>query len=220
MKRTLLLLTLITFCSISSYAQTQMIAHRGAWKNTEVPQNSLASLNKAVEQKAWGSEFDVHLTKDDVLVVTHDNDFYGIDIATATYAELLTKKHPNGEQIPTAEEYLKEGLKQQGTKLIFELKTNRLGKERTLRSVEVAVDLVKSLTAEQQVEYIAFDYDACLHFKKIDPQAKVHYLNSDKSPAELKEAGLDGFDYHLSVLKKNPTWIQEARDLGLKSNVW
>lgn len=204
-----------------SYAQKpHVIAHRGSWKNTAVPQNSLASLNKAIEQGVWGSEFDVHLTKDDILVVTHDNDFYGIDIATATYQELLSKKHPNGESIPTAEAYLKEGLKQKKTKLIFELKTNKLGKERTLKSVHLALDLVKKLKAENAVEFIAFDYDACLEFRKLDKKVKIHYLNGDKTPEQIKEAKLTGVDYHFSLFKKNENWIEDFKKAKLKTNVW
>jgi len=214
----ILMFTIITVSSAT--AQTRVIAHRGAWKNTESPQNSLASLRHAIAQKVWGSEFDVHLTKDDVLVVNHDSDFYGLDIATSTYAELLAKEHPNGEKIPTAEEYLKEGLKQTRTKLIFELKTSRLGKERTLKAAEFSVALVSRIRAKKQVEYIAFDYDACLKIRALDKKAKVHYLNGDKSPSELKDAGLSGFDYHRSVLRKNPDWIPAAKKLKLKSNVW
>lgn len=204
----------------SATAQTKIIAHRGAWKNTEVPQNSLASLREAIQQKAWGAEFDVHLTKDDVLVVNHDHDFYGIDIATATYAELLTKKHPNGEAIPTAEAYLKAGLAQKGTKLIYELKSSKAGKERTLKAARMSVDLVKKLHAEKLVEYILFDYDASVEIKALAPTAKVHYLNGDKSPQEIKAAQLDGIDYNVGVFKKNPNWIQEAKGLKLKTNVW
>jgi len=214
----MLLLTIVM--ASSSMAQTRIIAHRGAWKNTKSPQNSLASLRHAVAQKAWGSEFDVHLTKDDVLVVNHDGDFYGLDIASSTYAELLARQHPNGEKIPTAEEYLKEGLRQKGTKLIFELKTNKLGKERTLKSAALSVALVATLKAKNWVEYIAFDYGACLKIRELDKKAMVHYLNGDKSPMELKNAGLSGFDYHHSVLRSNPDWIPQAKKLRLKSNVW
>lgn len=220
MKKTLVVLALLTIAHFGVMGQTEMIAHRGSWKNTKVPQNSLAALNKSIEQKAWGSEFDVQLTKDDVLVVNHDQDFYGIDIATSTYEELLAKKHPNGESISTAEAYLKEGLKQNGTKLIYELKTNKLGLERTLKSVELTVDLVKKLKAEKQVEYIAFSYDACLKLRELDKEAKVHYLNGDKSPQEIKDSDLSGIDYQLSVYKKHPEWIVEAKKLGLKTNVW
>ncbi|WDF68437.1 glycerophosphodiester phosphodiesterase family protein [Sphingobacterium oryzagri] len=220
MKKSLAILTLFSAISFASFAQTQMIAHRGAWKNTGNPQNSLASLNSAIQLHAWGSEFDVHLTKDDVLVVNHDNDFYGLDIATSTYAELLTKKHPNGESIPTAEAYLKEGLKQKATKLIYELKTNEQGTERTLKAAELSVALVKALKAEKMVEYIAFSYDACVKLRALDKSAMVHYLMGDKTPKEIKDAKLSGIDYHYSIYKKNPTWIKDAKTLKLKTNVW
>ena len=200
--------------------QTKAIAHRGAWKVEGLPQNSIASLHRAIELGCAGTEFDVHLTKDDVLVVNHDNDFYDIDIATATYAELLAKKHPNGEAIPTAEAYLREGMKQKKTKLIYELKTSKLGKERTLHSADLAVQLVKRLGAEDWVEYIAFDYDACKRIIERDPNAKVYYLNGDITPAQAKQDGFAGLDYHINVFKKNPTWITEAHDLGLAINVW
>ena len=220
--RIFLTLTICTMGHIAAaqFIQNQVIAHRGAWKVDNLPENSIASLQRAVELGCAGSEFDVHLTKDGVLVVNHDTDFYGIDIATATYEELLAKKHPNGESIPTAEAYLREGMKQKKTKLIYELKTSKLGKERTLHSVDETLALVKKLGAEDWVEYIAFDYDACIRIHELDPKAKVYYLNGDKTPAEIKKAGLYGIDYHFSVFQKNPTWIQEAHDLGLVVNAW
>lgn len=221
MKPKIIMSFMLILFTAQAFSQTsKMIAHRGSWKNTGSPQNSIASLRDAADHNAWGAEFDVHLTKDGILVVNHDNDFYGIDIATSTYQQLLAKKHPNGESIPTAEEYLKEGLKHKGTKMIFELKTNRLGVERTLESVAKSIELVKRLKAKNQVEYIAFSYDACLEFKKLDNKAKVHYLNGDKSPQEIKDAGLTGIDYNLHVFKKNPIWIDQAKQLGLKTNVW
>lgn len=199
---------------------TKVIAHRGAWKAKSLPQNSLASLNTAIALGCHGSEFDVHLTKDSVLVVNHDADFYGLVIAEATYRELLEKQHPNGERIPTAEAYLKEGMKQTNTKLVFELKTSSKGKERTLASAKKAVELVKYLNAQSYVEYICFDFDAGKLIKTLDPDAEVAYLNGDKTPEEAKAAGYTGLDYHYLVYQKHPTWIQEAKALGLTLNSW
>lgn len=212
------LMTLLIHTGLS--AQTAIIAHRGAWKNTNAPQNSLASLKAAIDQQVWGSEFDVHLTKDDVLVVNHDHDFYGIEIEESTYQELLAKAHPNGEKIPTVEEYLKAGMDQKVTKLIYELKTSRVSKERTLKAAELSIAAVKKMKAEKMVEYIAFDWDACLKLKSLNKKALVHYLNGDKTPAEVKAAKLSGVDYHFNVFKKNPTWIKEFKALKLKTNVW
>src|SRR5690606_18575597 len=156
----LLGLILISNLGLAQSNKNQVIAHRGAWKTDNLPQNSIASLIRAGELKCYGSEFDVHLTKDDVLVVCHDHDFYGMDIEKSTYQELLQKKHPNGESIPTAKEYLLAGKKHKGTKLIYELKASRISKERTLKAAELAVNLVRDMGVSKLVEYIYFDYDA------------------------------------------------------------
>ncbi|NGM60733.1 glycerophosphodiester phosphodiesterase [Sphingobacterium sp. SGG-5] len=214
--------TMILMCAtLGACAQApKIIAHRGAWKNTQAPQNSIASLQKAIEQGVWGSEFDVHLTKDNTLVVCHDQDFYGIDIATATYEELLTKTHPNGEKIPTAEAYLREGLKQKNTRLIFEIKSNKLGVDRTLEATEMCYKLVKKLKAEKEIVFIAFSYPACLKLRELDAKVKIQYLNGDKTPEQLKQDRIYGLDYNAGVLKKNTQYVEQAKKLGIKTNVW
>ncbi len=40
------------------------------------------------------------------------------------------------------------------------------------------------------------------------------------SPQEVKARNWNGIDYHYSVFQKNPTWVKEAKDLGLLVNVW
>ncbi|SDQ52436.1 glycerophosphodiester phosphodiesterase [Virgibacillus salinus] len=49
---------------------TKIIAHRGA--STLAPENTMAAFNLAYEQGAEGIETDVHLTKDNVPVLIHD----------------------------------------------------------------------------------------------------------------------------------------------------
>ena len=243
MKKHIILFAVACMTSVMSYAQNpKIVAHRGAWKNTHVPENSIASLNEAIKQNAWGSEFDVQLTKDDILVVNHNDDFYGIDIATSTYQDLLAKKHNNGESIPTLEAYIKAGMKQNETKLVLELKPSRLGKERTLRAVELTSALVKNLGAQNHVVYISFSYDACLKFHALDKEAHIQFLSfqmpktvsaeqlnnpaysqymaGPKTPQELKDAGLAGFDYHNKLLIEKTAFIKEAKELGLATNVW
>ena len=82
--------TIATAClclaALSIQAQTQVIAHRGYWKAEGSAQNSLASLRKAAEAKVYGSEFDVQMTADGIVVVNHDNTI------PQPYPGLLTSK--------------------------------------------------------------------------------------------------------------------------------
>src|SRR5690606_18000579 len=111
-------------------------------------------------------------------------------------------------------------MKQRKTKLIFEIKTSPLGAERTLETVDKSVELVKKLHADEWVEYILFDYEGAKRVVALDPQAKVYYLNGDVAPAQAKQDGFYGLDYHFQVYRKNTTWIKEAHNLGLIVNAW
>ena len=201
-------------------SETRAIAHRGAWKTQNLPENSIAALNHAIALGCYGSEFDVHMTKDSIPVVNHDPDFMGMDIERSNYADLLSLSLSNGEKIPTLEAYLKEGLKQKVTRLILEIKKAPSGTPRTLELTRKAVAMVKALGGEQQVEYITFDFDSGALASQLSPGSQVAYLNGDKTPLEAKKAGYTSIDYNLNVFKEKPHWIKEAHKEGLTVNVW
>jgi len=203
----------------ASWNKNVVIAHRGAWKKNALPENSIASLKEAIRLGCYGSEFDVHMSSDSILVINHDAEFLGLPIAKQTYQELLTKKHPNGESIPTLEAYLKEGISQKGTKLILELKPSNISTERDLQMTTKAVAMVKKLKATAWVDYISFSYDILRQVKVLQPKGNVAYLAGDVTLEKLKEDKFYGADYHLSVYQKGE-WFVKAKELGLTINAW
>lgn len=215
--------------SMGQTMKNKVIAHRGAWKSETLPQNSLASLSHAIELGCGGSEFDVWMTADGEVVVNHDPTFQGLEVEKLTYKELMRKKHPNGEVLPTLKQYLelgkrqlKNGSKEQPTRLVLEIKTSGISKERTLALTAACVAQVKKTKMDQLVDYICFDYDAGLKVLELDKNAKVSFLSgsAEVTPAQLKKDGYTGFDYHFNVLKSNPEFVTQAKALGLTSNVW
>ncbi|WP_460955382.1 glycerophosphodiester phosphodiesterase [Spirosoma litoris] len=200
------------------FIRNQVIAHRGAWKQSGTTENSLTSLNNAVKLGCMGSEFDVHMSSDSVMFIHHDPAMDGIEIEKTSAADLAKLKLSNGEPLPTLESYLREGMKQNRTRLILEIKTSKTG--RSMALTERVVDMVHHLRAQAWVDYIAFDYDVCKKVKDLDPVAQVSYLNGDKSPEQLAADKLTGFDYHFSVLKKNEAWLQDAKQRHLTTNAW
>ena len=199
---------------------TQVIAHRGAWKNTGVPENSIAALKHAIRLGCYGSEFDVHLSLDSIPFVLHDHSIQGIHIEKTIAAQLSQIKLPNGEFLPTLESYLEAGKNQKSTRLVLEIKSSRISKERSLALAAKCVEMVRKLNVSTITEYIAFDFDVCKKVKELNPSAIVTYLNGDKSPDEIAAAGLDGLDYHFSVYQKNADWLEQAKNKKLITNVW
>ncbi len=215
------LILLISFQVISQKkSTTQVIAHRGAWKNTNVPENSIAALQHAIELKCWGSEFDVHMSSDSVPFILHDHSIQGIHIEKTGAAELSQIKLPNGEPLSTLESYLLAGKNQNTTRLILEIKSSSISKERSLALTKKCVEMVRKLNVASITEYIAFDFDVCKKVKELDPSATVTYLNGDKSPDELVAAGLDGLDYHFSVFQQHEDWLKISKKKKLITNVW
>lgn len=184
-----------------------------------LPQNSIASLREAIRLGCDGAEFDVHLTADDSLVITHDDDFFGKLIEEHTYAQLADKRLSNGEKLPTLQAYLSEGMKQRNTRLFLEVKSSK-DKNRTVQTAEKVVALVLEMGVQNWVDYIAFDYDALLCIRALDPKAQLAYLNGDRSPEEIKQDGISGLDYNHSIYKKHPDWVGHAQQLNLTTNTW
>ena len=85
---------------------------------------------------------------------------------------------------------------------------------------EKVVKLVKELKADALTVYISFDYDILKRIIELDPKASTQYLNGDKSPAQLKADRIDGADYHFTVFKKNPDWIEQAKKNKIILNAW
>lgn len=215
---------LIAACNPSKYitfSANKTIAHRGAWKTDTLPQNSIASLRKAIELKTAGSEFDVRMTKDEVLVINHDPLFFEDTIELKSYKELSQHRLKNGEKLPTLKDYLSAGKKNNTqTRLVVEVKPSLVEKTQGIRAAEKSVALIQKMKLQNLVVYISFDYEILKRIHAIDPAAITQYLTGDKTPAELKADGITGADYHLNVYRDYPEWIAELKEGGMILNAW
>ena len=194
---------------VSSYRN--IIAHRGYWGGS-VPENSRASLQRALALNIYGTEFDIHETKDGIIVVNHDATFGGKEISTSTYRELCKRGLTNGEKIPLLSDFLAiyQNAKT-SVKLIIELKNC---------SVEKVVNLVDEYHLQDQVEYISFSLAYCQQLAALHYGNKTFYLSGDLAPLKLKKLGILGFDYQVAVLQTHPEWIKEALENGMRPMVW
>lgn len=202
-------------------AQPKVISHRGYWTAPNSAQNSLASFTKADSVGVFGSEIDVWLTADDKLIVNHDRVYKGTDInmEKSTLKEITSIVLPNGENIPTLDAYLRLVAAKPDTRLILEMKSLSDLKREDL-AAEKIVKALRKYNLLDRTDIIAFSINACLAFKKLMPDGRIFYLNGDLAPRSIKKLGLTGIDYSMSVLRKNPKWVEQAHKEGLEVNVW
>ena len=200
----------------------EICAHRGFWQCEEAgyAQNSVASLSQAQANGFWGSEFDVHLTADSVVVVNHDPTLNHLRISSHTYRELLSQRLRNGESIPTLYEYLDQGAASP-CMLVLEIKPQPTVEATLLLAASCEQALrAHGLLDPSRVMFISFSYDACLWVAQHLPDFDNQYLDGDKDPETLHADGIRGLDYHYSVFQKHPDWVARAHALGMSVNAW
>ena len=210
---------LVTFSLTSITAQTKIIAHRGYWEIEGSTQNSISSLRNAQEFGVYGSEFDVWITYDNVLIVYHDTEIEGKKIEDTPYSQIKDFRLKNGERLPTLEEYLLQGKKNKKTKLILDLKPHS-SKEKEDRAVAAIVKMVEKVGMKKQTDYISQSLNVCKELVRLSPKANVSYCRGDMSPKELKSFKITGIDYPVNVLKKNRSWIDEAKKLKMTVTIF
>ena len=226
MKKYSLLVILIALvsCAPKGFHDNHVIAHRGAWKDTGLPQNSLASFKAAAEMGCHGSECDVWLTADDSLVVYHDAKRDGKRIEEMTYEEVISVELSNGEVIPTLREYIMFSKGYPRTKLIIDLKTHQ-EPARTVRMFEKVHYLVQELGHNEYVEYLIGYLPAYKDFSKLTDRP-VAYLgsyrkeNPQMNPDSVAAYGLKYLDYHYAHYVAHPEWVGTFKNEGVHLNAW
>lgn len=142
----------------------------------------------AIDHGIDGLEFDVHLTKDNVPVIMHDEkinrttDGKGL-INSYTLKELQQFHMRDGETIPTLRDLLSLAV-HRPVHLNLEFKTNKIYYPRIEQTV---LDLVKQYDLEYPVIYSSFNLDSLKIAYRIDPTQQYCLLSDHviKNPKSL-----------------------------------
>lgn len=200
-----------------------IVAHRGYW-NCEAggfARNSVAALKAAQDAGFWGSEFDVNMTSDEVLLVFHDSSIEGKRIDGNPYATFRDFRLENGEPIPTLDAFLTQAEKCKTTKLVFELKKHTT-LEQESRAIELSLQKLKAhgLLSPDRVVFISFSPHACVELARLCPGYTVQYLDTNLTPEELNDMGINGVDLNEGPYMRDAFWHKQARERGMSINVW
>lgn len=228
--KTLFTLVAAAVISISAAAQPLVVGHRGCRFNTpdkpDTPlyENTLAALKFAQGLGIYAAEFDVQLTADNKPIVFHGPIVPGVkkDIHTMTFDEARAVKLPGGHRMPTLEEWFKQARKHPETKIICEFKKQPTPENET-SIIEQTIAIVRKMKMQDQIEYTTFSEWACSEIKRVDPKAKVLFLESGvfvHTPEYCKEKGYDGMSYDLNGFLNHPDYVARAKALGIETTLW
>ena len=158
-----------------------IIAHRGVFNNIDVPENSISAFKKAVQLNI-PIELDVQLTKDNILVVFHDDDLRRmtdkcIILQDANYdlikdINLLNTK----EKIPTFKQVL--NIVEDKVLIDIEIKD-------TKRIKETCDILLKELSNYKNFIVKSFNPRIIRYIKKKNPRIEVGLLIHNKYDSRI-----------------------------------
>lgn len=202
-------------------------AHRGA--SGYAPENTLAAFQKAVDLDADGVELDIQLTKDDQIVVIHDETIDRTSdgkgwVKDYTLEELRafnynrTKPEYKHADIPTMREVF-ELLKPTGLFINIEIKTGVVFYEKIEEKI---LALTKEMGMEDRVCYSSFNHYTVTRIHELKPDAEVGFLYAD-GPIDMPSYGVKHSVNALHPALYNLQYdgfVKECKEKGLKLNVW
>lgn len=202
-----------------------VVAHRGVWKETGFPDNSMAALKAAISLGCFASECDIHLTRDNRVVVFHDDSFRGMILKDTDYEELCAAGTlPDGEKIPLLEEFLDVIIQAGSTKLWIDVKSvSDLsgGTENSVKAGQVAARIVHDKKAWNFVEFIAGREEV---FIKCLSEAKgkwrCGYMNTRATPAWFLSNGYTWANFTVDVLYLNQELIKSFAEHGVRVSTY
>ena len=205
---------------------TKNFAHRGF--SGKYPENTLLAFQKAIEEGIDGIENDVHLTKDGVPVIIHDELVDRTTNGTGyikdmTYEEVARLdasyifKEYGFQKIPTLREYL-ELVKNTDIITNIELKTGVFEYPGIERKV---YDMIKEFGLLDRIIISSFNHYSVLRMKAIDPAVKCGMLEESwliNAGAYVASTGVECF--HPYFRNMTPENVAEVKSHGLEINTW
>lgn len=206
---------------------TKNIGHRGF--SRAYPENTMLAFQKAVEVGCDGIELDIQLTKDNELVIIHDEDTKRTTnrsglVKDFTLHQLKCLDASNGfegrfglNQIPTLREYF-EFIKDIAVFTNIELKNSAIPYP---NMEEKMIAMIQEFGLTDKVMFSSFNHFSMLKCKKLSPISKCAFLTSCwqiGAGVYAKQAGMDFINPRYNFLTDEN--IKELNDHQIGAQAW
>lgn len=203
----------------------KMIAHRGL--SGLEKENTIAAFIAAGNRTYYGTECDIHLTKDNVFVVCHDDHTGRVSpvkkiIKELTYEELSqiclygfeTQTTRSYLKIPTLREYL-EISKKYNKYCIIEIKCALEKKD-----VDKLLAEVEEFGYLNNVIFISFNLENLKKIRRVNKNLQLQYLTSTYTKELPELCKKEKIDIDISYHELSLLIMEEFHSLDVKVNAW
>lgn len=214
----------ISDSNLENIEDVKLTAHRGF--SGIAPENTLVAFEKAGEYGFYATECDVHLTKDGVWVIYHDDNIFRLtngykNIEEATYEELQEYVIDNGvnvdyypnQKIPTLEEYL---IICKDMKIIPQIEIKNGSKEK----LQEILDLLQKYELKENAIIISFKGEMIKKVRELDEKIELWYLVEEITEENINECKDNNYKLAFNHKKNDEEIIKTAISKGLTLCAW
>ena len=214
----------ISDSNLENIEDVKLTAHRGF--SGIAPENTLVAFEKAGEYGFYATECDVHLTKDGVWVIYHDDNIFRLtngykNIEEATYEELQEYVIDNGvnvdnypnQKIPTLEEYL---IICKDMKIIPQIEIKNGSKEK----LQEILDLLEKYELKENAIIISFKGEMIKKVRELDEKIELWYLVEEITEENMNECKDNNYKLAFNHKKNDEEIIKTAISKGLTLCAW
>lgn len=213
----------------ADYQGVRLIAHRGA--GHEFDENTVAACQQSYERGIRGFEVDLRLTRDNQLVLMHDNDVSRTtngsgkveELTLAEIRQLRTKGH--GVLIPTADDLFAYFKDKPDVTLLLEMKTSDAKvypDDRLETYCRLLSESARNTLPAGTYCFTSFDRRSLAQMKRVAPAMLTGLISSTPPTAELIEEAKKLGCGRLSVpIDATPRkFAREIKTSGLELSLW
>lgn len=210
------------FISKSVAVQTRITAHRGS--SSGAPENTMAALEKAVEEMADRAEIDVQETADGVIVLCHDTSLKRVAGINKKVSDLTLEQikkldvgswfssEYQGEQIPTLEEVMEYAK----GKIDLNIEIKNLGNSSGLP--EKVTELVEKHEMQEQCVITSTNRFYLKRVKDVNPEIRTGYIISAAYGNFYSDEFIDLISIRSSFVTER--MIESAHEAGKAVHAW
>lgn len=200
-----------------------VVGHRG--DPVKYPEETIQSDNSAFNSGADYVELDLQLSKDGVLVITHDDDLYRVThthaiVSQNNFSSLKQLKYDNGEHVMSLNELFKYYKNKPNTKFVLETKIDH-STDKSYELEEKIAQVVKKYHMEKRIMIHSFSNASLFRFRELLPNAYlIQIVGSLKRINFSILPQVNAVNVSSDIIKEHPFLIHWLHKLNKQVYVW